>query len=285
MNLPDPGPVDGLAYGEGSPGFNVLMGNTNGGADAAYGAIVGTDGSLFEGAGDLSGLKITTTQTSSIIYGGADVSLATAVSPDDGHGSFSLYGGPSYRYLSQKNRTVTDVNVPAVTNPGTSDLVMPTYSDIKDENLTSNYFGGLAGVNYSAPVSDSLTWNIGGKVGVYSVWSTFDGTSSASITGGHLTTNPPPVGGGALPLATNTVTTGTASGSSTGIAYTGGLSSSISMALSQNTAVTLGGSVDYLSNVPTVVHATATASSGATPSIGSAGMFTYALTGTLAGHF
>ena len=85
-----------------------------------------------------------------------------------------------------------------------------------------------------------------------------------------------------------------------GVAFSGGISGALTMAMNEKTSVTFGGSVDYLSAVPVASHGTTVLASGggssgtATTTSGAAGagagistggMTTYGLTISLNSNF
>ena len=87
---------------------------------ASYGAIASTAGGVFVGTGDLTGLKVTTTESQRVIYTGADINLAATGDLSAG-ATLQGYVGPSFRYLNQHTTTTTSVTPPAAT-VGTSGL-------------------------------------------------------------------------------------------------------------------------------------------------------------------
>ena len=289
------------ALGVKAPGnFSLAVASTSGTNGAAYGAIGSTDGGIFIGTGDLTGLKVTTSETQSIIYGGADLSLAATGDVSDG---MSLQGfvGPSYKYLHQSNTTATSVSIPALTNLATppSSLVMPTYTDTRSEDITSHYLGGLGGLNVTTRVASNMSLTLGGQLGIYDVWSSYSGSETYSVGGGANA----PGGSTALPVATTTVTNATSpSGSTNNMAYSAGLNGALTMAMNDKMSVTLGGSAEYLSSVPVLSHATptlitgggttgaanytaGTSTAGASPILGFASMWDWTGTVSLNGHF
>lgn len=274
-----PPPPDAFSYG-------VATNKTP--TAAAYGAIASTAGGIFVGTGNLSGLKLTTTESQSIFYGGADINLAAIGDLSDGV-TLQGYIGPSYKYLGQHNTTTTSATPPTAT----VGLVSPTYSDIRTEDLASNYFGGLAGVNLTTKVSDNMKLTLGGQLGLYDMWSTFSGSEAYNIVGGS--------GAVQFPIASQTVTNAnTVSGSSNGTAYSAGLNAALTMAMSDTMDVSFGGNAQYLSAVPVMnraatVSTVSGAGSGAnatyngtgtnTPTMGFASMWNLGGTVSLTNHF
>jgi hypothetical protein len=292
--------TDALGVSQGPGGFSQITVGTTSSTGVATGALATTDGGIFVATGDLSGLKVNTKQTQSIIWGGADINLAATSDLDNG-ASVQAYVGPSYRYLGQHNTTAISATPPAVTNGATpaSDLTMPTYTDTRVEDLNTNYLGGLGGVNYTTKVSDKVAVTVGGSVGLYSAWANLSGTETFGLSGGACpTTCAQPSG---LPIASQTVTNANSvSGSWNGMAFSGGLNGGVTMAMTDKTSVTLGGNIDYLSAVPVVNHGatilasgggtsgsatTSSGAAGAVPSITTGGMTSYGLTLSFNGHF
>lgn len=283
------GEQDALGVKEGDGIFTYAATNGSVSAEnAAYGAIASTEGGIFIGCGDLTGLSVTTKTSQQVIYGGADINLAAT--GDLGNGvSLQAYIGPSYKYLGQTNTTITSVTVPTATP---TDLVYPTYSDTRIEDLTSNYFGGLGGLNFTAPVSKTMALTLGGSAGVYDMWTNWNGSESYSISGGANA----PGGSSALPITTETVTNANKpSGSGNGFAYSAGVNGALTMAMTDTLSVTLGAGAEYLSAVPVLSHATPVLTSGstsytgpqsgATPTLGFASMWNWSGSVALTGHF
>jgi len=158
--------------------------------------------------------------------------------------------GPSYKYLNQHNVTTTTASIPAATaGLGT---VIPSYADVRTEDLNSSYFGGLAGVTLAHKLTESTTVALGGEFGLYDMWSNYTGSEAYTVSGGvvggatHNTT---------LPVTTQTVTNGNhPSGSAHGSAYSAAINGSATTALSGNLSVTFAASAEYLSSVPVLSH-------------------------------
>jgi len=264
----------------------------------ATGAIASSEGGLYMATGDLSGLKVSSTESQSIIYGGADINLAASSNISE-NAVIQAYIGPSYRYLGQHNTTTISATAPALTNPTYSDLSMPTYTDTRTEDLNTNYFGGLGGFNYTTKVKDNLSLTLGVSAGVYSAWADLTGSETFGLGGGSCVTSCNPSTSPLVPQQTVNNANGV-SGTWNGMAFSGGLSGAVTMAMNDKTSVSLGGSVDYLSAVPVATHTsgvsvtgggTTGAASAAGPGTGAAttittaGMATYGLTLSFNGHF
>ena len=206
---------------------------------AAYAAVAASDGGIFFAAGDLTGLAVTTSVARSVIYTGADLSVA--MSTNTGDMAIQGYAGPSYRLLSQSSKTTISVDIPEASPSATT---FPTYSMIRDEQLTSNYFGGIVGLNLSKPISDAMIFSLGVEGGVYYVHDSLEGHESYTIAGGALSS---------VPLTTVRNANGI-SMASDGLAWSAKVSPSITVALASNRQLTFSGAVDYLSRVPTVTR-------------------------------
>lgn len=204
---------------------------------AAYGAVAATDGGLFVGAGDLTGLTVTTGVNRSTIYTGADLTIALA--NVSGPVSVTGYAGPSYRFLNQSVQTTTTVDIPEASPSAT---VFPLYSMRRDETLRSNYFGGVVGLSISKPVSDTVVVSLGVEGGAYYVRESYQGRESYSISGGAVAP---------VPLTTVYNANGV-NLESDGIAWSAKISPAVTVALAPNRQLTFGGSLDYLSRVATV---------------------------------
>lgn len=228
----------------GLAGVVTQQGAVNGAA--AYGAVAATDGGVFFGAGDLTGLSVTTDVTRHLIYSGAD--LTVAMSNSSGAMSLQGYVGPSYRLLNQAIRSTTTIDIPGA---GPSATTFPFYAMERDETLTSHYFGGVIGLTLSQPVSNEVTFSLGLEGGAYYVRDSYEGRESYSISGGSLA---------AVPLTTVNNATGIDL-EADGMAWSAKMSPSITVALAPNRQLTFGGSVDYLSRVATITRDGAVGSS------------------------
>jgi hypothetical protein len=206
---------------------------------AAYAAVAASDGGVFFAAGDLTGLAVTTNVRRSMIYTGADLSVA--MSTNTGEMAIQGYAGPSYRLLDQSSKTTISVDIPEA---GTTATTFPTYSMGRDEQLTSNYFGGVVGLNLSKPIADNMTFSLGVEGGVYYVHDSMEGRESYSIGEGGPT---------AVPLTTVTNANGI-NMKSDGVAWSAKISPSVTVALASNRQLTFGGAVDYLSRVASVTR-------------------------------
>jgi hypothetical protein len=206
---------------------------------AAYGAVAATDGGVFIGVGDLTGLTVTTNVARGVVYTGSDVTVALA--GRNGDVSIQGYVGPSYRYLSQSITTTTSVDIPEVLPSATT---FPTYRMTRGEQLTSHYVGGVLGLNLSKPISDTMTFSLGAEGGLYYTHDSLKGTESYSVEGG----GPVP---SVVPLRTVTNATGIDLHDN-GLAWSARVSPSLTVALAPNRQLTFGAAVDYLSRVATV---------------------------------
>lgn len=245
--------------------FSLAVASVNAaGNGSAYNGIASTSGGFFTGIGDLTGLKVTTTNSSQIFYGGADINLAATgnISTDT---TLQASVGPSYKYLGQHNVSSTTAYIPAATaSLGTA---VPTYNDTRTEDLNSNYLGGLVGVTLGHKVTDSVSVALGGEFGLYDMWANYTGSESYTISGGAC---PPGCTAGTLPITSQTVTNSNhPSGSANGTAYSAGINGSATTALSDKLSVTFAASGEYLSSVPVLSHP----AGGGTPTLGFGSMW------------
>jgi hypothetical protein len=218
-------------------GVVTQQGGINGAG--AYGAVAATDGGVFFGAGDLTGLTVTTDVRRNMIYSGADLTFAMATSSGDM--SLQGYVGSSYRLLNQSVRTTTTIDIPEASPSAT---FFPLYSMERDETLTSHYFGGVVGFNVSKPVSNDLTFSLGVEGGAYYTRDSYEGREGYSISDGSLAT---------VPL-TNVYNANGIDLDTDGFAWSAKVSPSVTIALAPNQQLTFGGSVDYLSRVATLTR-------------------------------
>jgi hypothetical protein len=204
---------------------------------------------VFFGAGDLTGLAVSTSVDRHLIYSGVDMTLAMSTSA----GAMALQGyvGPSYRLLHQSINITTTLDLPEAAPSATS---FPLYSMLREETLNSHYWGGVLGFTLSQPVSDTVTFSLGLEGGAYYVRDSYEGQESYSVSGGTLA---------AVPMTTVNNANGIDL-EADGLAWSGKVSPSMTVALAPNRQLTFGGTLDYLSRVATVTRdgsvATATSS-------------------------
>ncbi|QQR38659.1 hypothetical protein JI748_12915 [Devosia rhizoryzae] len=203
---------------------------------AAYGAVAATDGGIFLGAGDLTGLSITTDVSRGFVFTGLDATVAFSTSVNAM--AVQAYAGPSYKFIGQSSNTRISVDIPEIAPSAT---VFPTYSMERTEALFASYFGGVVGGSMSAPIADNLIFSLGLEGGAYYVRETMRGNESYSVAGGVTP----------VPLTTVNNANGV-DFSADGLAWSARISPSVTMALSPRTQLTLGASVDYLSRVATM---------------------------------
>jgi hypothetical protein len=229
-----------VASGGNSFGYGAVV-TQQGAANtaAAYAAVAASDGGVFFGTGDLTGLKVTTNVTRSVAYVGSDLTLA--MSGDTGTMSLQGYAGPSYRMMSQAITTNTSVDIPEASPTTTS---FPRFGMIRDERLVSHYIGGVVGFNLAEPLNDTTTLSLGAEGGLYSTLDSLNGSEKYTIDGGSPT-----------PAASTTVNN--ASGvdqQANGLAWSAHVAPSVTIAVARNRQVMFGGAIDYLSRVATVTR-------------------------------
>lgn len=220
-------------------GFIFGAGVTTATTGAAYGGIGASSGGIFIASGDISGLSITTTVQRNIFYGGADLTLGLA-GDFDGQTSVQGYVGPSYRGMVQNTSTRIAINVPESLP---SAVTIPEFSITVADTLTSNYFGGVLGGNLSFETSPDMTFTLGLEGGVYSVNANWRGQDTYATSGGSPASPTLSVQGPAM-----TSDLGSA------IAFAARGNAAVTFALEGNKALTIGGNVEYLSQVPAVNH-------------------------------
>lgn len=235
--------TNGFVFEEAStrttPGITDAMG---------YVGIADTSGGIFIGAGDLTGLKVSTTEQSTVFYTGADVTLGASGNLDSGP-SVQVYGGPSVRYLSQHNVSTTSVNI----NPFVPGNTLSVFSMASADDLKTTYFGGLGGISFTTDIGDKMKLTLGGEGGLYYSQSSLSGSQTFSVPQTQDTAAP-----GSLVPAQSVTAANNISGSDNGIAYTVTGKGSVSYDLSDTMQVSFGASAQYLSRVPTVQNAAPT---------------------------
>lgn len=222
-------------------------GVTTGGA---YGAIADTSGGIFIGTGDLDGLSILTSVTRQIGYGGADVTVSLKGKPNETTG-VEVYAGPSFRHLSETDTTNVSVNIPELPPTAT---IFPEFGLSHVDQLSSSYFGGVVGTNLSFLASPGVVFTLGLEGGAYSVSASWIGQDTYSTCCGDFLAAPFAAGSPTLSVSADPSTYNFANA----IAFAVRANGAVSIALKDNLALTLGGNVDYLSQVAQVDHANLT---------------------------
>ena len=205
-------------------------------AAAAYAAIGASDGGIFIGAGDLTGLKISSDFSMDVVYTGADMSVTLSGVVND-HTAVQIYAGPSYRYLSQVGDSSLTVDIPEA---APSAVTFPEFSMDGHGDLKSHYLGGVLGGNISYIVGDNLIFTLGGEGGLYWVHDKLTGSESYTVGGGF---------NGVGPYPTQTVTNSGISVEGDGLAWAGRLNGTFTVQLAPARQLSFGGSVEYLSRV------------------------------------
>jgi hypothetical protein len=265
-----------------------VVGNGPGNAAAAYAAIGASDGGIFIGAGDLTGLKISSNFSMDIVYTGADMSVTLSGVVNE-RTAVQVYAGPSYRYLSQSGESTLSVDIPEVTG---SAVTFPEFIMEGNGELKSHYIGGIVGGNVSYIVGPNLIFTLGGEGGLYWVHDKLTGSESYTVQGGNNLVSP---------YTPQTVTNSGVSIDGDGLAWAGRLNGIFTVALAPARQLSFGGSVEYLSRVaslrgsPALDSNTYTAGSdggsatwskgGGAPSISYGSMWNFTGTISLTGQF
>jgi hypothetical protein len=242
----------GLATGTGTllgPGYNVAS-NADGfvlsGAQGdygtyAFGVIATTEGVVFLGSGELQGTEIDTDVTQDLAYAGGDITVSQRTTPDDSGVAFTVYGGPSFRYMGTETTTDTTIQV----NQdyfNTVDFQYPTFNMNTVENIDTYYAGAVFGGNVDIDVWTGAKLSLGLGAGVYYASSSYDSTTEASIFGGL---------GGAGGTVDESVTSNFDLDPEEGFAYTLKGSSTFSADISDNMQINFGLGAEYMSRVAT----------------------------------
>ena len=236
--VPGDADVYGILPGNGAnPGAFYYGGIFRGGPNdsaGAFGAIGAPDGGIFIASGDLTGLTLTTSTTRYVYGANGDITLGLGGS-DTGDTKITGFAGPSFKLMGQNVVTDTTVDIPE----RASGAAFPLYVDSRSETLNSFYFGGLAGVNLSHQVSPDLTVNAGGKVGLYAVNSTFQGSETYTVGS-----------------QTATLANGP-SASDMGMAYSLAVNGGVTKKINEKMDFGVNLGADFLSRVATVTKSTA----------------------------
>lgn len=233
-------------------GFIVGGVSTNDdGTELSYGAIADTTGGIFVASGDInSELDVTTEVSRQMFYAGADITLGLGGTIGDG-ASAQVYVGPSYRGLFQENTTLVTANPVE----STAVVTLPNFSISTLDDIDSHYFGGVLGGNVSFGASDGVVFSLGLEGGVYGVHASWTGRDTYETSGGFFDPdNTPPINGSTQPPLTVQGPEFTGDFDDT-IAFAARGNAGVTWAVGNNQALTLGGSLEYLSKVATVDHA------------------------------
>lgn len=202
---------------------------------AAFGAAADPTGLTLLGTGDLTGLRVTTETTRSVVYTGADGSIGLSIPSVDAT-SFTPYASIGYRLLRQEldSRTRFELPVP----PGTAGF--PVLGLQRVELLDTNYYGGGLGLSVSHTLENAFTLIGTAEVGVRG----FD----AKYTGRDLAIFP--INNGGLELQRFDV--GRAAAEANGVAWYGKGEAGVNFPIARNVLLGFTGTVEYLSKVPTL---------------------------------
>jgi hypothetical protein len=225
----------------------------DGGQGMAAGAVASSDGGIFVATGDLAGMEVTTDTSRNIFYTGADLTLGLGRA-DNGGTLYSVYAGPSYRGLYQNIVTDLTVDMAEVDDGGA--VTLPNFTISSDENLNSQYLGGVLGGTAAFSVGDGMILSLGVEGGVYGVSAKWNGKDTYSSAGG-LFNDPNDDDAGSVAQTPISVTAGQLSEddiTNDTIAFAARGNASLTWAISHNQAFSLGGNVEYLSQVATVTH-------------------------------
>jgi len=207
----------------------------------AFGVIATTDGVVFLGSGELQGTKIDTDVTQDLAYAGGDITVSQRTTPDDSGVAFTVYGGPSFRYLGTETTTDTTIQVNQDYFDTTA-FQYPTFNMNTVENIDTYYAGAVFGGNVDIDVWDGAKLSLGLGAGVYYASSSYDSTTEASIFGGL---------GGVGGTVDESVTSNFDLDPEEGFAYTLKGSSTFSADISDNMQVNFGLGAEYMSRVAT----------------------------------
>jgi hypothetical protein len=235
----------------------------------SYGGYGSSAGGQFVANGPVD---ITTSVTRSVFYGGADLTIGLNGAFDPTM-NVTVYGGPSIRALGQGNKTTTTFDIAEVPGAGTP-FTIPTFSIAVNDNLMSTYLGGVVGGNVAFTTDQGITFTLGAEGGIYTVHSSWEAHDTYSTCCG-LTGTPQLAPSPSISVdgPTHTADLGN------NVAFAAKSNGSATFAVDDNKTLTIGGSLGYLSYVPTVNRV------GGVATFGSGSMITYGITGTLTGHF
>lgn len=234
--------IGGPVYGNVADANGFIFAGSQGDLPSyAFGAIATTEGVIFLGVGELAGTEITTDVTQDLAYAGGDVTLSQRTTPDDSAVAFTVYGGPSFRYMGTE--TTTDTTIQLNQNYfNTATFQYPTFNMNTVENIDTYYAGAVFGGNVDLDVWDGAKLSLGLGAGVYYASSSYASETEASLNGGFG-------GGGGTP--NTSVVSNFDLDPAEGFAYTLKGSSAFSADISDNMQINFGLGAEYMSRVAT----------------------------------
>lgn len=239
QSLPGQNAVSNWAVTLTSDNTGVVFGGvtTNGSTPSAtaVGAAADPTGFTFVGTGDLSGLKVTTTTTRSVVYMGADAAIGFSP-PSIDSTSFTPYASLGYRLLRQNTDSRTTFDLPTPSGTGG----FPLLGLQRLELLDTNYYGGGLGLAVSHTVDNDITISGTAEFGVRGFDARYTGRDLAIF----------PINNGGLELQRFDV--GRAAAEANGVAWFGKGEAGINFPLGPNVLLGVTGTVEYLSKVPTL---------------------------------
>jgi hypothetical protein len=249
---------DNAGAGPGFIGGVYAEGNGN---FMSGGFIADTSGGVVGIAGDLDGLSITTTTARSLTVAGAEFTAGLAGNISDTV-ALQVYAGPSVRSVTGVENTNVTVNF---FEQPPSATTFPEFTIGQTDTLTGTYIGGLVGLS-SSIVTDGVIYTLGVEGGVYNVNASWRGVNTYSTCCGNFdpaggVVNGVPAGSGASPNLAVSSTPMTYDFAST-MAVNAKANAGVTFALSENQALTIGGSAEYLSHVAQVSHPSQTTVTG-----------------------
>jgi hypothetical protein len=280
-----------LGTGSNDPGFlyQGIFASADDNRSGAFAAGANSTGGVFVASGDLTGLTVTTNTARDVLYTGGDITFGFGNSVS-GDNAFSGFAGPSVRLLNQDITTDTIVDVPelATTTPANE---FPLYTDSRDEQLNSFYYGASGGFSMSHTISNDVTLNLGGKLGLYAMNTSFKGSETYRVSGGEPTSVD----------QTATLANGPTA-SDNGMAYSAGITAGLTKSITPNVDIGFNFGADYLSRVATlkrsapiaVTSSTVSSTGGtttyttvnsSTPTLTFGSMVAWKATASVMGHF
>lgn len=234
--------IGGPVYGNVADANGFIFAGSQGDLPSyAFGAIATTEGVIFLGVGELAGTEITTDVKQDLAYAGGDVTLSQRTTPDDSAVAFTVYGGPSFRYMGTE--TTTDTTIQLNQNYfNTATFQYPTFNMNTVENIDTYYAGAVFGGNVDLDVWDGAKLSLGLGAGVYYASSSYASETEASLNGGFG-------GGGGTP--NTSVVSNFDLDPEEGFAYTLKGSSAFSADISDNMQINFGLGAEYMSRVAT----------------------------------
>jgi hypothetical protein len=203
------------------------------------------------GAGDLSGVEIGNDFDESVLYFGGDAHIGLSAL-DLGRASLHPFVGLGYRGYRHDIDTTTTVSTPAFAAPGGVVLPAQRSTFAFDEEIDGDYFGAVVGAQFQAPVTERFAFDFNAKAGLFYLDASYSGRQLATVDSG---------------VSVQRIRGRSVSDSADRTAFVGEVGAGLTW-IRGNLEISLTGTAEYVSDVPTVDRDEVTAVSVAEDALG-----------------